>query len=134
MSLYRATLPDVFSWESQVSQYPMRYRPGPGIAYFPGDVSQFAGMEDMPPVDCLLYYDEQGWLRGILNHYPVDYPPHEQAGNVNVFVDPARRRRGIGTALVTEAFRRWGVVLAEQRFTVAGAALADHLHRVHGLR
>lgn len=109
-----------YSYESQVVQYP---RLGaPGIEYFAGD-GGFA-----KPVDCLLWRDDEGLVRGILNHYPVDMPPHEKAGNINLFIDPARQRQGIGTALVREANRRWGPInWNQQRYTKAGIELAYKL-------
>lgn len=127
------------SWESQVVQY--RDAPEPdeeGITYYEGDVSET--YPDAPPVDCLLY-----WRRripggtalhvvGILNHYPVDYPPHERAGNVNVWVRAPQQRQGIATRLWDEAVRRWGVRLEEQRFTASGALLASALDRREGAR
>ncbi len=73
------------SWEGQAEQYPPAGEPG--IGYFAGD----AGFAQ--PVDCLLWRDETGALRGILNHYPVDMPPWEQAGNLTVLVQPGWRRR-----------------------------------------
>lgn len=106
-----------YSWESQVAQYP---RLGaPGVEYRTGDTG-FA-----KPVNCLLWRDEDGLVHGILNHYPIDMPPWEKAGNVNVFVDPARRREGIATRLVREAQRMFGPIdFEQQRFTESGAALA----------
>lgn len=96
------TVPDdqMYSWESQASQYPPD---GPtGISYFRGQLS-----EDLY-VDCLLYRDENGVLVGILNHYPMDIPPHEREGDENVWVHPEHRRQGIGSALLLEARVRWG--------------------------
>lgn len=110
-----------YSYESQVVQYP---RLGaPGIEYFAGKD------EHHPvPVDCLLFRGEDGLIRGILNHYAIDYPPHEKAGNINLFVDPAHHREGIGTALVREANRRWGPInWNQQRYTAAGVELAHRL-------
>jgi GNAT superfamily N-acetyltransferase len=108
----------LLSWESQVMQYPVVGEPG--IGYFAGVV---AG--DLPPVDCLLWRDDQGLVRGILNHYPVNYAPYEMAGGVNIWVHPDWQRRGIGRALVTEAVTRWGEINVEQqRFSEAGAAFA----------
>jgi uncharacterized protein YndB with AHSA1/START domain len=96
-----ANVPDeqMFTWESQAAQYPPSGPPG--ISYFRGDLSE--GLF----VDCLLYRDETGELVGILNHYPTDFPPHEREGDENVWVRPDRRRQGVGSALITEAFLRW---------------------------
>lgn len=99
-----ANVPDgqMYSWESQAVQYPPKGPPG--ISYFRGQLDQ------QLYVDCLLYRDEAGDLVGILNHFPTDFPPHERAGDQSVWVHPGRRRQGIGSALITEAFFRWGPV------------------------
>lgn len=127
MPAFRSTMPEgALSWESQVVQYRDARVPSmPGITYYAGVV------EGRPrPIDCLLYWDKVGGklrIVGILNHYPVDYPPWEKAGNVNLWVRRTHQRRGIGTALWEEAVRRWSVTLEGQRFTDSGAALANHL-------
>jgi uncharacterized protein YndB with AHSA1/START domain/GNAT superfamily N-acetyltransferase len=90
----------MYSWESQAAQYPPTGPPG--FAYVRGNVS------DEVYVDCLLYHDENGELVGILNRYPMDIPPHEREGDQNIWVRPDRRRQGIGSALTSEAFVRWG--------------------------
>lgn len=110
------------SWESQAQQYP-RWRPGGwGLTYFAGVVDS-----DLPPIDCLLYYSDTGYLVGILNHYSIDYPPWEKAGNVNVWVHPRWQRQGIATRLVSAAIGRWKIDLTQQRFTPEGRALAESL-------
>ena len=55
---FRATLPDVYSWASQAMQYPDKG--SPGIGYFAGEVGG-----GLPPVDCLLYRDDDGTVIGI---------------------------------------------------------------------
>jgi GNAT superfamily N-acetyltransferase len=82
-----------------------------------------------PPIDCLLWRDDDGILRGIVNHYPVDYPPYEKAGNVNIWVDPTCRRTGIASQLWAEAVKRWNVRFQEQRFTQDGVAFARAVRR-----
>jgi GNAT superfamily N-acetyltransferase len=112
------SLDSVFSWKSQVRQYPAK---GPrGLGYFPGPT-------EYGTVDCLLYRSQWGDVIGILNHYPFDAPPWEVTGNVNIWIHPGHHRKGIATVLWTEAVRRWGVTLGQQRFTVEGAALATYL-------
>jgi GNAT superfamily N-acetyltransferase len=119
---YRATMPEAFPWTSQERQYP-RVGP-PGISYFAGPVPEWG------EVHCLLWRDDEGLLRGILNYYDKDMPPWEKAGNVNVFVDPAWRRKGIATQLCMEATSRFPIRLEGQRFTKEGAELARALARV----
>jgi len=87
------------TWESQAAQYPPHGQPG--ISYYRGQVTA-----DFH-VDCLLCRDENGALVGILNHYPDDFPPYENQGNVNIWVHPGRRRQGIGTDLLEESYKRW---------------------------
>ena len=90
----------MYTWDSQAAQYPPTGPPG--ISYFCG------GLSDNLFVDCLLYRDETGELVGILNQYPVDIPPFQRDGDKNIWVHPGRRRQGIGTALLLEAWFRWG--------------------------
>ena len=116
---YKPTIDQALSWRSQVEQYPM-WGP-PGIGYYPGLVP------GVTVVDCLLFRDELGYVRGILNFYSDDVPPLEKAGNVNIFVHPDHRRKGIATQLWREAERRWHVSLDDQRFTRAGAKLAESI-------
>lgn len=110
----------LLSWSSQAEQYPST---GPiGISYFAGEVP------DHPPVDCLLFYAEAG-LVGILNYYSVDYTIDgtviEHAGNFNVWTRPQFQRRGIATALITEADKRWTIDFEQQRYTPNGLAVAE---------
>lgn len=120
MAVFKASLPDVYSWDSQVRQYPRTGRPG--VEYFAGVIP------DVMTVDCLLYRDADGLVVGILNHYPVDNLPLERAGNVNIWVHPDWKRKGIGSLLWQEASYRWDINLAQQRFTLSGAHLANHLY------
>ena len=112
---------DMLTWESQASQYAQRGEPG--IRYERHTVGSW-------PIDCLLYRGPSGYLFGILNHYPVDCPPYEKAGNINFWVRPDQRRRGIGTKLILEARRRWEIRGAGQRFTTAGF---EHFSKLRNL-
>jgi len=119
--MFEATIPQslVFSFAGQAGQYPQYGMPG--ISYFKGVISAKVW------VNCLLFRDEHGILLGVLNHYPMT-SVWEEAGNVNVFIDPAHKRKGIGTALVAECIARWGQInTAQQRFTPEGAAWAERL-------
>jgi GNAT superfamily N-acetyltransferase len=105
----------VYSFASQVCQYPATG--DPGIGYFQGIIDATCY------VDTLLWRDKAGVVRGILNHYPMAIPPYERAGNINVMVDPAYQRQGIATALLKEALRRWAIDLCQQHYTAAGRKL-----------
>lgn len=122
----RATIPTgaLYDWASQACQYPEVG--DPGLHYFAGEVGG-----GKPPVDCLLWYDDDERLAGILNHYGVDYPPHERAGNVNIFIRPDAKRQGLGTTLFTAALERWEIDLSAQRFTLEGAYFANAWIKEH---
>lgn len=114
-----SVLGGVYSWSSQAEQYPAKGRPG--IGYFAG------WMEGRDaPVNCLLYRHTDGSLIGILNHFPIDMDPFEQAGNICIWVKPQFQRRGIATALLTECVMRYGHInFSQQVYSKAGAALAS---------
>lgn len=103
-----------YSWESQARQY--AYKDTPGIGFERHSVGQLGALDQ---VDCLLWRDDNGVLRGILNHYPTD-SEWEKAGNVNLWVDPGWQRRGIATALLAAAMKRWTINLKQQRYTDDG--------------
>ena len=104
----------VLPWETQAHQYPSKGEPG--IHYFRGELG--AGRW----VDCLLHYDEDGTLSGILNHFPQDIPPYEKKGAANVWVRPDRRRQGIATKLGEHALTRWELYGEDQNWTPETAA------------
>ena len=112
----RVVAEPAFPWESQHRQYP---EPGqPGIQYMEGPTPH-------GNVDCLLFYDDDGLLRGVLNHYPFSAQTEdglflEVEGNVNVFVDPDYRGRGVATALLNEAVLRWPFDVEQQTYTFDG--------------
>lgn len=123
-----------YTWASQERQFPNK---GPaGITYEQNHVevarvthrhtgAHVPVLADSP-VDCLVHRSHKGTVTGILYHYPVDMPPWERAGNVNVMVHPRRQRRGIGSALVAEALRRWPEIdPGQQDYTPDGAALVN---------
>lgn len=83
----------------------------------------------------LRYHDSDGILRGRLLYFRKvkagqeavetwdrHRGEYEQAGHVLIEVDPTRWRKGIGTALLDEAFKlRWRINLDKQGRTLAGA-------------
>lgn len=114
----------MFGFDSQVEQFD---RVGPsGISYVKGELSATTH------VNCLLYRDDDGVLIGVLYHYPQDVTPWEKAGNVNVLVDPAQQRRGIGSQLLREALRRWVIDLDAQDYTAAGRNFVKQITRTSG--
>lgn len=121
---------ETFSFASQVKQYPEL---GPkGIDYFAGVLPDIT-------VDCLLYRDKSGKVRGILNHYPktvgiLGTGDYEKKGNVNIFIDPRFKRQGIATKLLAEAERRWTINFQQQRYTLEGEAFIKAYLRGPGLR
>lgn len=128
---YKATIQpeDLFSWASQVCQYP--YTGEPGISYMEGPIpSGFI-------VHCILYRNEKGHVRGILNYFDEQFADGagggwQKPGDVNIWVHPKCQGRGIGTALWQEAVRRWGVKLnTQEKMTPAGAAFANHLAKAN---
>jgi GNAT superfamily N-acetyltransferase len=121
MTKIRATIRDevVLTWDSQVVQYPTD---GPlGISYFKGEIDEERW------VDCLLFRTETGELIGILNRYPFDFYPYEVVGNVNIWVHPDHQRKGIASALIRVAAKRWEIKVSQQRFTHAGLMLAQKM-------
>ena len=86
-------------------------------------------MDKNRAVDCLLWYGRDKRLHGVLNYYgeEFDYPGSlERPGNVNVFVDPAWRGKGIATALCDEALRRWPHLRPEQQtYSIDGVQFID---------
>lgn len=132
----------LYSWESQVKQYPKRGAPGielvvatfiapgaePGPARVDGNLQVYCEVPRDEPdmfgqqVFTLLYRNTRGRVVGILNYYPTT-TRYEKAGNTNTWVDPSRQRRGVGTKLHDEANRRWGPInYAQQSYSMAGHA------------
>ena len=92
-------------------QYPCA---GTGIVYFKGK------LRDNIWVDCLLYYDDDNSLQGILNHYSVDVPPYQKLGSVNIQIRSDKRRTGIATVLLNEGIKRFKISLKTQEYTLSG--------------
>lgn len=105
-----------FSWQGQALQYDQLGAPDE-IVYrrFTDDfVNSTVGRDTV--TDTLLYYDEQGHLAGILNHYPYGAVEHdgtvlEKPHNVNLFIRPDVDGSGnmVAKRLFDESQRRWNV-------------------------
>jgi hypothetical protein len=132
-----------FSWQGQALQYDQL---GPS-----GEIVYRRYVEDNPRstveqgtlIDTLLFYDEQGVLAGILNHYP--YGAIEKNGNelekphsANTFARPGTDEDAINAALVAEAKRRWPTVRGEDIFVgpvprpQLPGYIDDAQHRIRG--
>lgn len=118
---------EIYSFQSQVVQYPQNGPPG--ISYFRG---ASPWMEEQGKwVDCLLFRDDNGRIRGILNHYPFeltdpeDSSVTEKKGNINIFIDPLYKNKQVGTKLLDEAITRYDVDLNQQTYSAEGAAFVN---------
>ena len=112
-----------FSFKSQASQFDKKGPPG--LSYFKGEGN---GLQPGQWVDCLLWRDEKGKLKGIVYHYPQDLPL-EKKGNMNIFISPDSKRQGIASRLVSEAIKRYDVDLRQQRYSEEGAAFINNFVR-----
>lgn len=123
----RRVLHDItHTWASQAPQYDR-----PDITPAPGVVGWQVPPGLTPvPVLCLLYYTEHRGrltLVGILSYFPEGSPFDDEPGDFMVLVHPEWRRQGIGSRLVREAVRRWGVDLMTQCYTTQGWMLAQSI-------
>ena len=112
-----------FSFKSQSDQFDKVGTPG--FSYFKGEGN---GLKKGQWVDCLLWRDESGKLKGIVYHYPQDLPL-EKKGNMNIYISPDSKRKGIASELVTEAIKRYKVDLRQQRYSEEGAAFINSFVR-----
>lgn len=133
--MIQPTIPDseLYSWESQVCQFPKVGKPGLSYCEFCvcGRRACSAGTESCGrmPVDTFLFRNNKGHLVGVLYHYATD-SDYEKRGNVNIWIRPDRQRRGIGTKLVEYAIRKLGPInFDQQRYTAAGAAFAEKFRK-----
>lgn len=110
------TIPHIaYSWESQARQFPKQGRPG--LTFEVNDAG------DGHLVECWIWRGSKGQVQGIAYHYLTD-SGWEKPGNVNLYVDPRRRRRGIGLRLLAAVDAHvGGVEWDQQDFTPEGAAL-----------
>jgi hypothetical protein len=98
----------------------------PGLSYFRGEGGD--ALKKGQWVDCLLWRDDNGILKGIVYHYPQDLSL-EKKGNMNVFISPDSKRQGIASILVAEAIERYNVDLRRQRYSEEGAAFINNFVR-----
>lgn len=93
-------------------------------------------------ISYLLFYDDDGELAGVFQHFNQDIPFHEKylprphyvdsplaerAGNVNLAVHPNKRRQGIGTRLLKEAIGIWNINFDSQIYTKFGLTLVESI-------
>lgn len=89
------------------------------------------GLTERPAKHCgklvnqLLYRDDDGVLIAVITHYPQMIIPFKMKGEVDLVVDPAHRRKGLGMMLIKEASKRWDIQAKAQRYTPASAALTN---------
>jgi len=98
----------------------------PGLSYFKGESG--GSLKEGQWVDCLLWRDKKGILKGIVYHYPQNMAL-EKKGNMNVFISPDSKRQGIASKLVAEAIKRYDVDLRQQRYSEEGAAFINNFVR-----
>jgi RimJ/RimL family protein N-acetyltransferase len=93
----------IYSWEYQKKPFPLTGIPG--INYFKGVL----GADDDRWVNCLLRYNDNGELIGILNHYPFDFSEDDKKGDFTVLVKPDMRGKGIAKELIEEGMKQFAI-------------------------
>lgn len=107
-------LPEILQWDNQQKQYPESQPEG--FFYMQGQMGD-------KYVDCLLLYNEKQELVGIFNHFPFDFPPYEQKGNMAIWIKPTEQGKGLGKKLLTEGVNRFQINLKQQTYTKQGYKL-----------
>ena len=122
---------DFYEQSLQHSGWDVKY-PGkgkPGIAHRRIVLAPHSGGI---PINYLIHHGEDGKINGILSHFPKG-TPYEKPGSITVTVHPAHRGKGIGTALVQAAQKKWKRFnLDEQQFTPLGYELYRNVKRQQG--
>jgi GNAT superfamily N-acetyltransferase len=85
----------------------------------------------------LVYRNGEGKFVGFFEHFPIGTLPdingkNEEEGNINIWVDPKEWGKGIGTALLTEACKRWDINIEHQQYTALGYKLVRSYMRTNG--
>lgn len=115
------------TWATFWDQIDNQRRP-PGVSR--GPVIDFHGYES----EVLLYCDAKGVVVGFhvycVRRIDETAPGHMFPGYTLTLVDPNRRRQGIGTALLLESIRHFGLDLDEQDYTREGWALAKRVREI----
>jgi ribosomal protein S18 acetylase RimI-like enzyme len=89
------------------------------------DTSEFLP-HNLPPMPTLIYRDDIFLqIIGILLYHTADYPYGDRTGDFSIIVHPDRRREGIGSKLLAEGIKRYGIDLTKQEYTRDGAKLAN---------
>jgi GNAT superfamily N-acetyltransferase len=138
-----ATLPDdsVRAWDEIARTHPKDGPPGlhhEEVHVAPGSDPRTRTGWSGGTVHVLTHRNSRGRLTGVLYYYPDEFHgvdrgvvAVQRAGSVNMWVDPARQGRGIGTALVMEGNRLWPEIdLSGLDLTEGGAAMARRVAEV----
>lgn len=114
-----------YTFESQKIQYAEIGKPGVTYEHYDEGMTNERGDIAEVPIDCWLWRDDEGILRGILNYYPQGSPiaiaNPERPGDFMVIVEKGWQRRGIATALMDACRQRWDVNFRQQHYTYPGA-------------
>ena len=113
-----------YTFESQQVQYPPTGKPGVTFEHYDEGMTNESGAIAEVPIDCWLWRDEDGILRGILNYYPHGAPVQinnpEKPGDFMVMVQRGWQRRGIATALMDACRSKYEVNFRQQHYTYPG--------------
>ena len=110
----------LYSWEGQALQYPQRGEPGEMVYQRYAEDNPESSVQLGTWIDCLFYYDEEGYLTGVLNHYPYGaFDKHtgqeiDKPNTSSTFVRPGETAEEVRAILTKEAVKRWGPEAAEQ--------------------
>lgn len=102
-----------------------------GISYFKTHA------DPLTYAHALVYRNSEGKFVGFFEYFPIGTMPdangmREENGNFNIWVDPKEWGKGIGTALLTEACKRWDINLEQQQYTALGYKLVRSYMRANG--
>lgn len=97
----------------------------------PTGPSGFSVLNVRSGVLTLVYRDEEGILKGLLNYYPNGIFARNKPGEVELLVHPDARRQGIGMKVLKEGIRLWDIQARKQRYNPASAGLTEAWLKEH---